>query len=80
MTVDMDATIEEVGEVLRLHDLSAVPVIERSNGTVLGIISARDLAHFHYEKRNAETCTLGKSAHISRSRSILGRRSAMSPG
>lgn len=52
MTVDMDATVEQVDAVLRLNNLSALPVIERSNGSVLGIISASDLAHFHSEKRN----------------------------
>jgi CBS domain-containing protein len=53
MAVDMDATLEQVDEVLRLNNLSAVPVIERSNGSVLGIVSARDLAHFHHLKENA---------------------------
>lgn len=52
MTVDMDATLEQVGEVLRMHNLSAVPVVERK-GVVVGIISARDLAHFLHEKRDA---------------------------
>lgn len=52
MTVDMDATIAQVDELLRLNNLSALPVIERSNGSVLGIISARDLAHFRSQKRN----------------------------
>lgn len=49
--VDMDATIAEVDEVLRLNNVSALPVTERS-GAVLGIISVRDLAHFHHEKRD----------------------------
>ena len=53
ITVDMDATLERVEEVLRLNNLSAVPVVERTNGSVLGIISARDLAHLHPEKRKA---------------------------
>ncbi|MET0980861.1 MAG: CBS domain-containing protein [Telluria sp.] len=63
ITVDMDATLEQVENVLRLNNLSAVPVIERSNGSVLGMISARDLAHFHSDKRKAsevhawEICT-----------------------
>ena len=52
-TVDMDATLERVEEVLRLHHLSAVPVIERPHGAVLGIISARDLAQAHHDKRKA---------------------------
>jgi CBS domain-containing protein len=51
MAIDMDATIEQVDELLRANNLSALPVIERRNGAVLGIISARDLAHFHFEKR-----------------------------
>lgn len=53
MTVDMDATLEQVDAVLRRHNLSAVPVVEWANGSAVGIISARDLAHFHHEKRNA---------------------------
>ena len=53
LSVDMDATLDQVDEALRLNNLSAVPVIERENGAVVGIISARDLAHFHHEKRNA---------------------------
>jgi len=51
VTADMDATIAEVAEVLRLNDISALLVTER-NGAVVGIISARDLAHFHHEKRD----------------------------
>lgn len=45
MTVDMDATLAEVDQVLRTHKLSAVPVTDRRNGALLGIVSARDLAH-----------------------------------
>lgn len=51
--VDMDATIAEVDRVLRLNNCSALPVVERG-GAVLGIISVRDLAHFHHEKRNPD--------------------------
>jgi CBS domain-containing protein len=51
VAADMDATIAEVAEILRLNDISALLVTERS-GAVLGIISARDLAHFHHEKRD----------------------------
>lgn len=53
MTVDMDATLDHVDRVMRQNNLSAVPVIERGSGAVVGIISARDLAHFIHEKRNA---------------------------
>lgn len=51
MAVDMDATLEQVDEMLRANNLSALPVTERS-GALVGIISARDLAHFRHEKRN----------------------------
>ncbi|MFC5511786.1 cyclic nucleotide-binding/CBS domain-containing protein [Massilia jejuensis] len=52
-TVAMDATLAQVEDTLRLHHLSAVPVIERPRGAVLGIISARDLAQAHHDKRKA---------------------------
>lgn len=45
VTVDMDATLAEVDKVLRTHGLSAVPVTDRRNGVLLGVVSARDLAH-----------------------------------
>ncbi|WLI90729.1 CBS domain-containing protein [Massilia sp. R2A-15] len=51
MAVDMDATLQQVDEMLRANNLSALPVTERS-GALVGIISARDLAHFRHEKRN----------------------------
>jgi signal-transduction protein with cAMP-binding, CBS, and nucleotidyltransferase domain len=52
MSVDMDATIEEVEETLRAGGVSALPVTERARGTVIGLISARDLLRFHSEKKN----------------------------
>lgn len=52
MTVDMDDTVGQVEDVLRLNNLSAVPVVERVNGSVMGIISARDLVGFHALKRD----------------------------
>ena len=53
-TVDMDATLEQVEAILFQHRLSAVPVIERPHGAVLGIISARDLAQARHDKRKAQ--------------------------
>lgn len=61
--VDMDATMEQVEEALRAGSLSAVPVIDRANRAVVGLISARDLVRFHRDKKNAaavrawEICT-----------------------
>ncbi|HEU4372834.1 MAG TPA: CBS domain-containing protein [Telluria sp.] len=63
ISVDMDATMEQVEEALRASDLSAVPVIDSANRSVLGLISARDLVRFHGDKKNAaavrawEICT-----------------------
>jgi CBS domain-containing protein len=51
-TIEMDDTIRHVEEVLRANNLSALPVVESAKGPVIGIISARDLARFHFEKRD----------------------------
>lgn len=62
-SVDMDATIEEVEATLRAGGVSALPVTERTQGSVIGLISARDLVRFHSEKKNPaaihawEVCT-----------------------
>lgn len=61
--VEMDATMEQVEEALRASNLSAVPVIDRANRAVVGLISARDLVRLHRDKKNAaavrawEICT-----------------------
>lgn len=52
VAVDMDATIAEVEAALRASGLSAMPVTERANGAVVGLISARDLVRFHAERKN----------------------------
>lgn len=54
VSVAMDESITQVENVLRSNNLSAVPVLERPNGAVLGIISLRDLAHFHFEKKDGD--------------------------
>lgn len=62
-SVDMDATIDEVEATLRASGVSALPVTERTHGTVVGLISARDLVRFHSEKKDPaaihawEVCT-----------------------
>jgi CBS domain-containing protein len=50
--VDMDDSIEQVEAVLRANNLSALPVIDSANRSVVGVISARDLVRFHSEKRS----------------------------
>ncbi len=52
VAVDMDATIEEVEATLGAGGLSALPVTERAHGSVVGLISARDLVRFHSEKKD----------------------------
>jgi CBS domain-containing protein len=44
VTVDMDDSAAQVEAIMREHDVSAVPVIDRTTGLVTGIISAADLA------------------------------------
>lgn len=51
-TVAMDDSIAHVEEILRLNYLSALPVVDSADGSVIGIISARDLMRFHIEKRD----------------------------
>lgn len=52
-TVSMDDSVEQVEAALRSHRVSAVPVVNRETGAVVGIISARDLLRLHEEKRDA---------------------------
>lgn len=42
----MDDTVEEVERILNTHDFSCVPVVA-DNGAVVGILTSRDLLHFH---------------------------------
>lgn len=52
--VDMDDTIEEVERILNTHGFSSVPVVD-AGGAVLGIITSRDLLHFHAAGRDPKT-------------------------
>ena len=56
ISVDMQDTIEKVEHILNSHKLSSVPVIDSARRSDLnecfGIISLRDLAHFHESKKN----------------------------
>lgn len=54
-TVSMDDTVDKVEAVLRAHDVSAVPVVDGETGSLVGIISVRDLVRFHAEKRDPAT-------------------------
>ncbi|MBI3286101.1 MAG: CBS domain-containing protein [Burkholderiales bacterium] len=54
-TVGMDDSVETVEAVLRMHQVSAVPVVNGETGAVVGIISARDLVRFHAAKKDAAT-------------------------
>lgn len=54
MTVSADDTVEAVGETLRRHGLSFVPVVESPNGAPIGIISAADLLQFQAARRDPQ--------------------------
>ena len=45
-TANTEDTVEHIEELLNLHGLSSVPVVD-SKGMLFGIISASDLLHFH---------------------------------
>ncbi len=61
-TALVDDSIALVQELLSSQNISFVPVVD-SCGKCFGVISAKDLLHFHHEKRNAiaehawEICT-----------------------
>lgn len=50
-TVSTEDTIEKVGAMFASHKLSAVPVVD-AKGVIFGIVSSRDLLHFHAAKKN----------------------------
>jgi len=54
-TVRADDNIGTVADTLRLHDLSFVPVVDKPNGAVLGIISASDILHFQAAGRELQS-------------------------
>ena len=52
VTVDMQDTVLRVEEILNEHNLSSAPVIDRERHDCFGIISLKDIAHFHAAKKN----------------------------
>jgi len=56
-SVSMDDTVAQVEALLSSKRLNWVPVLEPSNGEVVGVISASDLVAFHAQGRDAlATC------------------------
>src|ERR1035437_2159313 len=53
VTVDMQDTVHGVEEVLNEPSLSSIPVIDHERHDCFGIISLKDIAHFHAAKKNA---------------------------
>lgn len=54
VTVDMQDTVHRVEEILNEHSLSSVPVIDPERHDCFGIISLKDIAHFHATKKNGK--------------------------
>lgn len=54
VTVDMQDTVHRVEEILNEHNISSVPVIDPEIHDCFGIISLKDIAHFHAAKNNAK--------------------------
>ena len=55
ITVDMQDTVLRVEEILNEHNLSSTLVIDREKHDCFGIISLKDITHFHAAKRNPRT-------------------------
>ena len=53
-TANTEDTVEHIEELLKLHGLSSVPVVD-SKGMLFGIISASDLLHFHSTGKSPKT-------------------------
>ncbi len=53
IVVNMDSPIEQIENMMDLHSITYVPVVD-NEGVVFGIITARDLLHFHSSKKNAK--------------------------
>lgn len=62
VTVDCDDTMDKVETMLRLHNVTYVPVLD-ADGRIFGIITARDMINFHASHKPAkgvrawEVCT-----------------------
>lgn len=54
-SVAMDDTVAQVEALLASKRMTWVPVLERSRGEAVGVISAWDIVNFHAQKRNAAT-------------------------
>ena len=54
-TVDMQDTVLRVEQALNENNLSSMPVIDSERCDCFGIISLKDLAHFHSLKKNPRT-------------------------
>lgn len=52
ISVAMDASVAQVEEMMRKHQISALPVIDNDEGAIIGIVSVRDLMRLHAEKRD----------------------------
>ncbi len=52
VTVNMGDTVLRTEEVLEEHNLSSVPVIDPVRKDCFGIISLKDIRHFHALKKN----------------------------
>ena len=46
VTVDCDDTMDKVETILRIHNVTYVPVLD-ADGRIFGIITARDMINFH---------------------------------
>lgn len=58
----MDDTVEDVEQILHAHDFSCVPVIT-DNGAVVGILTSRDLIHFHAEGKDPKAIHAWEICH-----------------
>jgi len=50
-TANTEDTVERIEELLKLHGLSSMPIVD-SKGALFGIISASDLLRFHSTGKN----------------------------
>jgi CBS domain-containing protein len=53
VVVGLDDTVDQVNQILDLHKLSCVPVID-SKGECFGVICATDLVPFHKARRKSK--------------------------
>jgi CBS domain-containing protein len=62
VSVDEDHTMDMVQSILRIHNLTYVPVLD-AHGHIFGIITARDMLNFHASRKSPkavrawEVCT-----------------------